>query len=202
MSVAQHIKDKHDAEVKARNARPLLSVSEALRNLCQAVTSQREEDIDNSLHDGRRALGGADVSVRAINASSDELFDKYIREGDYQGLPAGEALDAPKSLRDRLVSELKRQNKIGFTDTPQGKINELYAMPAATCALLDDGEFDPQDFLFKECLDVMSAQLEGKKDVYFGDMKVLRDPYSAKPHVLFYTTLSFYAFPQLKDTPQ
>ena len=61
MSVAQHMKDKHDTEVKARNARPLLSVSEALRNLCEAVGSQREEDIANALHDGRRAsidLGG------------------------------------------------------------------------------------------------------------------------------------------------
>ena len=55
-SVAQHIKDKHDAEVAARNARPLLSVSDALRNLCEAVTSQREEDINSALHDGRRAL--------------------------------------------------------------------------------------------------------------------------------------------------
>ncbi len=66
--------------------------------------------------------------------------------------------------------------------------SELYAMPAATATLLEDRYADIGRWLAEELSDTFAVQLGSRPFTPDGDVKVLRDPYSAKPYVLFYCT--------------
>ena len=139
----------------------------------------------------------------------EELFLHYIRTGEAQELrecetalygpppnPDGGYL-APDRLR-RVVTQLvltsicTKQPEVSRARRASGQ-QELYAMPSATSTLLDDSSADLAVWLAEEVMGPFSQQVcDMSLSGYVYDantpLRILRDPYTAKPYVLFYAT--------------
>lgn len=62
----------------------------------------------------------------------------------------------------------------------------LYAMPAATAGLLQDPSVNIRDWITSEVKRTWDEQMADADLDSVGPTFILRDPYSAKPYILFY----------------
>lgn len=126
---------------------------------------QRERPIEQRplyAHPAMKVSGDA-----AETSGEDQALAEYLRTGKTHGL--------------RLLPWIGN-------DVEGEKLAELYAMPAATNVLLEDRGVDLRTWIRDEVLPTFTQQLEAYPGAVIGPAKVLRDPYSAKPYVLFYVT--------------
>lgn len=74
---------------------------------------------------------------------------------------------------------------------------DLYAMPAATIDLLEshDRNLSLRKWLIEETLPTFKKQIEdaGWRNARIGSASILRDPYTAKPYVLFYVAAKCFS---------
>jgi len=114
-----------------------------------------------------------------IPAEDVGLLD-YLREGRGKG-----PMTLPDDVRVRLEARIN-DDRESASDAKDHL--DLYASPAATQSLLDDRKIDLIEWIERECIDPLLHQAGAIEagPVSLGPVKVLRDPYSAKPYVLFY----------------
>jgi hypothetical protein len=144
---------------------------------------QRERPIEQRplyAHPTVRVNG--DVGDKAINEYA-VMIDQYLRTGETEAvrqleIKAGHGTHADGGYTLPWIGEQVEGEKLA----------ELYAMPAATYVLLDDPSADVCQWIKDEVLPTFNQQLEAYPGAVIGPAKVLRDPYSAKPYVLFYVT--------------
>ncbi len=113
-----------------------------------------------------------------ISSDSANAIEQYIRRGKIDGL--GDSTDGGYLLPAAW----------GYPDTqPEGnQVGELYAMPSATQTLLDDPVVGIADWLREEIATAEKEAREKHPGAVFGRYRILRDPYSSKPYVLFYVS--------------
>lgn len=78
---------------------------------------------------------------------------------------------------------------------------ELYAQPALLERHADDKEFDVVGRIVSEARAAFTAQLDDKGPHTISNVRILRDPWSAKPYILFYVTATATPAPQV-DVPR
>lgn len=110
----------------------------------------------------------------------DAALETYLRSGEV----VSDLRRTPPDARFFLPDEW-----FGSVPLPVNRTRvDLYAMPVATREFLADKTTDLRDLIIKEVNSVWSDQMKEAKLDSIGPVSVLRDPYSAKPYVLFYVT--------------
>ena len=121
--------------------------------------------------------------------------------GDFIRAGSGK-IDLPADVVEQIVSRAKFETDDSLTKSPKDSVS-LYASPAATQALLDDKFVDLVEWLIDETVPAVSDQasvaFDGDWSAVSGS--VMRDPYSAKPYVLFYVEIEAVAAWNNRATP-
>ena len=121
-----------------------------------------------------------------------EAFQRYLRTGECEDLECLEKRLCPGAVRSsgyRVPEMLEREiaNRLFKT---AAKRKEIYAMPVATYELLNDTAVNIEAWLADEVARPFADQAPflviASHDT---GIRVLRDPYSCKPYVLFYVTM-------------
>jgi hypothetical protein len=110
---------------------------------------------------------------------TDAAIIRYMRDGDAAGM----------SMTDPLGGyELPWLGQ----PIPKGHtvLGDLYAAPAAPAKMLDDKTVNLRSWLIEETLPLFTKRINEAywTNARIGRASILRDPYSAKPYVLFYVT--------------
>ena len=109
--------------------------------------------------------------------------------------------------RERLDAKRRTEDSVELLSDFDRSTFELYAMPAATQTLLEDEAVNLFLWLAEEAQDPFAEQsLSAAASGYLfpsdQPIRILRDPYTAKPYVLFYTTQRLLKTTTPRTTPQ
>lgn len=109
---------------------------------------------------------------------TDKAIVRYLRDHDHAGLTKveGSAYELPW-----LGQPIPHGHAV---------YGELYAVLSATQAMLDDRAVDLQKWIVDSTLPLFIKQIGDAHwtNARIGRASILRDPYSAKPYVLFYVS--------------
>lgn len=113
-------------------------------------------------------------------------LDTYLRTGD-DGILAAHFI-SEKTARGgwRLPDEVIERQTWAEMPERMDRQGTIYAMPAATPTALDDSAWSIFEWLASECEASFAHQAWPYRKEAYAPLSVLRDPYSAKPYVLFY----------------
>lgn len=106
--------------------------------------------------------------------------DAYIRTG------ANRNGDISSITSETVTALVRAKLAGGDASLLWPRQSSLYAMPAFTQTALSDPECNLAEMLAEEVDASFRSQLGAHSIDRFGPVKILRDPYSAKPYVLFY----------------
>ena len=113
--------------------------------------------------------------VKAGTPYAQEI-ERYMRSGERSRLTPEREGEGYRLPREWIVQGCAVEKR------------ELYAMPAATAEFLDNPKTNLRNWLLSEVESRFKEQLNDFPGGIVGPLRILRDPYSAKPYVLFYVS--------------